>query len=334
MRIESGSAPTGLGTTRSGPDSDTSQKGRLCAQAFMARAHEAPKGDDMNSRRTLRWTAVAGFAAVVVGMQLVGQSQAFASSVPSAQVTSALTAFDSTPEKTVAAACPSGKRVSGGGGRVNAAQHVVLTRLQPVHSSMGDRFVVSASEDETGFAGSWAAQAYAICADPLPGLEIVSASAPGSGFFTGVSASCPAGKSAIGAGGLIAGGQGQVALDTLGEGSSLSFRTTAAGTTDLNGFAGTWSVTAYAVCMTPSNLFDLGIVRVQSASDSTDRKILEARCPTGKRVTGGAAFSGNSDIVVESVAPDAFRLRVQLIARENRPTTGNWNVTVVAFCGS
>ena len=109
----------------------------------------------MRNRRIGRWTALAGLLLAVAGTQLAAQAPASASSVPSAVVTSKLTAFDSTREKSVAADCPAGKRVIGGGGRVNAAQHVVLTELQPVHTNTGDRYVVSASEDETGFAGSW-----------------------------------------------------------------------------------------------------------------------------------------------------------------------------------
>jgi len=194
--------------------------------------------------------------------------------------------------------------------------------------------VVAASEDQTGFAGTWALQAYAICADPPPGLQIVSATGTaGSDAFQAVTASCPPGKFAIGAGGRINGGGGQVDLNTIAEGGFWSLRTTAGGTEDLDGFSGTWSVTAFAVCVTPNSLFDLQIVRVQSASDSTTPKITEASCPSGKRVTGGTAFSSIPGVVA-SVSPDANRLRIQGIARNNSPLPGTWNLTVVAFCAS
>jgi hypothetical protein len=269
-----------------------------------------------------------------VAWQVLGHGVALAATVPSASVVSALTPFDSTANKTITARCPSGKSVIGGGARVNGAQHVVLTRQEPVQSGTTGSYVVAASEDQTGFAGIWALQAYAICADPPPGLQIVSAtSSAGSPAFQSVIVNCPAGKFAIGAGGRVNGGLGQVDLSTIAEGGTWSTRTTAGGTEDIDGFAGTWSVTTFAVCVTPSSPSDLQIVRVHSVSDSTDRKITEARCPAGKRVTGGTAFT-NFPGVVESVAPDANRLRIQAIARENSPTSSNWNSVVVAFCAS
>jgi hypothetical protein len=291
----------------------------------------------MTGKRWFRWGATAATALVVAGVplaiQVFGQGSASASTVPSAQVTSALTAFDSTPAKTVVAQCPAGKRVIGGGGRVNGAQHVVITRQEPVHATAGDSFAVDAREDEVGFGGSWAVQAFAICSAPVAGLQVVSAtSAFSSNAFTGQSVNCPSGKFALGGGGKITNGNGQVDLSTLAEGGSVSSRTTAAGTEDLNGFAGNYSVTAFAVCATGA-FADFQVVKVTSAQDSTDRKILTAECTNGKRVTGGAAFSSIPG-VIESVSPDANRLRVGVIARENTFTTGTWGVTAVAFCAS
>jgi hypothetical protein len=291
----------------------------------------------MTGKRWFRWGATAAAALVVAGVplaiQVYGQGAASASTVPSATVTSALTAFDSTATKTAVAKCPTGTRVIGGGGRVNGAQHVVITRQEPGHNATGDSFAVDAREDEVGFGGSWAVQAFAICSAPIAGLQIVSATSPSSSnAFTSLSASCPAGTFALGGGGKINGGNGQVDLSTLAEGGTVSSRTTAAGTEDLNGFSGNYSVTAFAVCAKGA-FADFQVVKVQSASDSTDRKILNATCPTGKRVTGGAAFA-NIPGVIESVSPDANRLRVGVIARENTFTTGAWNVIAVAFCAS
>ncbi len=52
--------------------------------------------------------------------------------------------------------------MTGGSGRVNGARHVVITRLQPVHTNNQDHFEVTAAEDETGDDGQWAVQAFAI----------------------------------------------------------------------------------------------------------------------------------------------------------------------------
>ena len=76
----------------------------------------------MSSRITRRW--VVTLAAVAIGvplaLQVVAQSPASASTVPNATVVSATPVFDSIAVKTVDAKCPAGKKVIGGGVRVNA----------------------------------------------------------------------------------------------------------------------------------------------------------------------------------------------------------------------
>lgn len=105
-----------------------------------------------------RWISVAGVVAVLLGTQVAVKAQAAA--LPGAVVKSASSEFNSRSPKTAVARCPAGKRVIGGGGRVNNASHVVITGLQPVHTNNLDRYQVSAAEDEIGFSGQWAVQAF------------------------------------------------------------------------------------------------------------------------------------------------------------------------------
>jgi hypothetical protein len=297
----------------------------------------------MKNSRMHRWIGAVGAVAVVVALpvawQVLGQGVASAGTVPAAEVVRSeppVPEYDSEPNyKRREAYCPPGKRVIGGGARLLSAQHVVLTRQEPVHDpSTRDSYVVEASEDQTGFAGAWALNAYAICADPPPGLEIINktTSAPQGAFHHQETAHCPDGKFVIGAGGRIDGGQGQVDLGTINQGVA---RSTAAGTTDPDGFDGTWSVTAFVVCVTPNPFSDLHIARDQTAPDSTDTKFMTISCPSDKRVTGGTAFSGSPG-VIESVTPDADRRRIEVKARDNSltPGTGGWDLNVVAFCAS
>jgi hypothetical protein len=317
---------------------------RRISQGWHARAR---RRGSMRDRGRPRWVGVAGAAAAVVALsaawQVPGRGMASAATLPAAEVVSVVTPFDSTANKSIAAVCPPGKRVIGGGGRVSGGQHVVLTRLEPVSTSGPtgrDSYVVAASEDQAGFTGTWALQAYAICADPLPSLQIVSnISIPGSEAFQGIDVSCPAGKFAVGAGGrinhraVLGGPKGEVALGTIAEGGRWSARITAAGTEDPDGFADTWGVSAYAICVTPASLSDLQVVKVQSASDATNPKIMEASCPFPKRVTGGTAFSDNAG-VVQAIVPDANRTRIQGIARNDSVVGGPWTLYVAAFCAS
>ena len=272
--------------------------------------------------------------AVVVGAALtalvVGAGSASASTVPRPVIRSALTQFDSNPgAKTARAQCPAGTRVIGGGGRVNGGQHVVITQQQPVHSSI-DTFVVSAVEDPVGTAQFWAVQAYAICSVPLPGLEIVSAIGPvGSFGFQGQSVDCAPGKNVLGVGGRINNGAGQVSLNTQ---ALFPQRASASGVEDRDGFSGNWSVTTYAVCAKLNGAFDSQVVTVQTAADTTARKIFTVDCPAGMNLTGGAAFAGTPGAVVEVVSPNTTR--VQIIARYDGPVTpaAAWNVVGYAIC--
>jgi hypothetical protein len=283
----------------------------------------------VNTRRRMA-LAVAVVIGAALTTQALGPTSASASTVPRPVIKSALTKFDSgSAQKTATAKCPSGTHVIGGGGRVNGGQHVVITREQPIQSTR-DRFVVSAIEDQFGTAQFWAVEAFAICSVPLPGLEIVKATgAPGSFGFQGQNADCSPGKNVLGVGGRINGGAGQVSLNTQGR---FAGHASAGGVEDTDGFAGSWSVTSYAICAHLSSVFDSQVVSVQTASDATARKIFFVDCPPGMSLTGGAAFAGGNGTVVEVVSPNATR--VQLIARMDGPIgpQNPWSVTGYAIC--
>jgi hypothetical protein len=107
---------------------------------------------------------------------------------------------------------------------------------------------VNAHTDETGTTRSWSLIARAICADPLPGLERVSANSPlDSGTAKGATAFCPAGKYALSASFDINTFNRQVLLRYVGTDNLLT-HATATGIEDATGNSANWSVTAYAIC--------------------------------------------------------------------------------------
>jgi hypothetical protein len=294
----------------------------------------------MRTRRTRRWVCAAGAVAALlgiqVGVQAVGQAPALA--LPGTVVRDDLTAFNFVSPKTASADCPPGKRVIGGGGRINGGGHVVLTRLQPVHTNNLDHFEVTAIEDSAGADSTWAVQAYAICADPLPGLRIVSETAgPGPDPLLVAQVSCPSGV-AIGGGGRVTGGQGRVHLS--GAAGQDNRGSLAVGREDSSGFPGNWTVTSYAVCANISvNSVDMAIQA--TPQDSTSPKIETAECPAGMRVTGGGlAVTGDSPaVVLNSISPDVEvggvpGTEVQGIGRENSATGDQWRLVVSAYCAA
>jgi hypothetical protein len=268
----------------------------------------------VTGKRKLLVLAMLAVCGVVAAQALAAQPAA-AATIPagSVSVASAISPFNSA-NKTLQANCPAGKRVLGGGGYVSGTRHAVLTELRPISTAAGDSYEVSATEDETGEPGNWAILAYAFCSSTAPGVEIVSAtSAAASNSFTGISATCPGAKRLVGSGGQINGGAGQVDLLTLPEGSLLSNRTTAGGQEDPNGFAGTWSVTSYAVCVTASNLFDLQLVKTFTVGDGTTFKSATATCPSGMQAAGGAGWADTPAHVLfiepnSGIAPTSIRV--------------------------
>ena len=82
-----------------------------------------------------------------------------------------------------------------------------------------------------GFAGDWALTAFAMCAVPPPGLQRVTAAGALDSAAKSVTAPCPSGKRALGAGGQMSTGGGQILIDDLLVKSDLSGTTFSAART-------------------------------------------------------------------------------------------------------
>jgi hypothetical protein len=160
---------------------------------------------------------------------------------------------------------------------------VALDIVRPVTSNS---WLARGLEDETGTSSNWLLRAYAICAPPLPGLEIVSPSSPNDSTDKSVNAGCPTGKRVVGAGGEIANGAGQVVLDAAVPFSDLT-AVAATGFEDETGLGQDWIVTAYAVCANPPP--GLGLVTARTDPDSDFSASVAATCPSGKNLLGTGA---------------------------------------------
>jgi len=155
--------------------------------------------------------------------------------------------YDS-PLRTALATCPAGKTLVGFGGRaaVEPGRDVALTVVQP--SADLTRVVVQSWSGEGGETDDWTAEAYAVCADPLPSAELVRTTAgPDATDGKVAGSACPAGKQlhAIGAG--IFNGAGQAWYAGLYPAADLQSGTAVA-TEDPTGWAGAWFVTSFAIC--------------------------------------------------------------------------------------
>jgi hypothetical protein len=253
------------------------------------------------------------------------------------------TASNSKAIKRIAAVCPAGTRVVGGGGTVrNGAGQVVIQQLEPQHTATEDRFVVGAREDQTGFGRSWRLTAYALCADPLPGQQIASNSLPASSDpVQSQLALCPAGQSQIGYGGRVGNGAGQVHVtelfDFFGPPIGVTFLRARE---DADGYSGSWGVTPFAVCVGAAAA--TGFVDVAAVSPLTsENKAVSVSCPASTRVhsAGGALLSGSvqlatGSLIIDKIAvdPSATSVTVRGVEDENG-TSDPWTVRAVALCG-
>jgi hypothetical protein len=143
--------------------------------------------------------------------------------------------------------CTNDRRLTGVGGQVpiGATGQVVLDAVIP--SADLETATVRAQEDEDGFSGNWTLRPFALCADPLPGLQLVTATGNSDSQNKHVTARCPDGKRVIGTGGQILGGAGEVSIQYMIPDAALT-RAHVRGVEDQDGRSSNWAVRAFAIC--------------------------------------------------------------------------------------
>jgi len=163
----------------------------------------------------------------------------------------------------------------------------------------------------------------------VPGWELVtSTSETNSHYNKWTDADCPSGKQALGGGGSISGGAGQIGMITLGS-SVLSFE-------DQDGFSGNWSQTAWIICANP--LPGLETVFAKSGVSSAFSKAATASCPPGKRVISAGVLHDGAvehagEYVLDDLRMNSTLTSVTAISHEDQDgTLSNWAVSAQAVC--
>jgi len=285
---------------------------------------------DRSGSRRLAAAVIAVAFAVLCGA-FAGTASA---AVPGLQLVTATSADSSFFVKQAIASCPAGKKLIGTGGRLTGASgQAVIDDLTP-NSALTETMVI-ATEDDDGTTATWSVTAFAICANPVPGLQLVTASlASNSVTGTGVTAACPAGKQLIGTGGELTDAAGEVVMDAITPGSTLT-SVRVKGYEDDTGAAANWSVTAYAICANP--LPGLQRVTATQVSQSAFSSGANAVCPPGKKVIGtGGNFSGGfGQVVMDDIAPDPTLTSLSVIGYEDdNGTAANWTTRAYAICAT
>ena len=275
-----------------------------------------------------RVSLVLGLAAV----GLLGVGSPASASVPGLVYVQGHTAFNSTVYKSITVGCPPGLSVIGAGYELAGAPgSVVLDDFIPNSTSVtvGAGEVVGVGEPSDGTTASWSVSATAVCAVAPAGLQIVvqpSMFAPGGGRQ--VTATCPFGKSLIGAGTSLSQGFGQISVRAL---SLTATTVTAVAVDDEDGFSGSWSVTAYAVCA--DALPGLRLVGASSNFNSFFNKTITAGCPAGQVATGAGWNIGAGEQVLAIDVFIADGTGVTVVGNEDDNGYSNtWNASATAIC--
>jgi hypothetical protein len=276
----------------------------------------------------------------VIATAALGAAPASATTIPpgTVQVIPTQSPSDTKASKSFSANCPAGQRVLGGGAFTVGGVHAVITELQPIHTTGGDSFKVSAAADQFGIPGAWSFQVFAFCA-PVPaalGLEIVPhTNAPTSTTTDQAQAICPGGKRVVGAGGKIENGNGQVDLGIFTNASGPFPSSTAAfAKEDADGFAGNYTATGYTVCALNNVFGDIQQFKTSASVTAGQTQPPPVACPSGLRLTGLAGGTAAPGAHLQRLSPRTtnapsladFRVQASI------PEPGPFNVETTVFC--
>ena len=267
---------------------------------------------------------------MIAGIQVVAP---LAGASPAAAVTGLerRVSLDQVPNtesgKTATAFCQPGDVVVGGGAWADdfGANRVMLTQLQPVKggSTTLDRFA-AAAQSPPGFNGIWDLTAYALCADPLDGHQIVSHDTdPASPTFLATEAECPGDKLTIGTGSRILTPARRVGLQLSRPSGPLDIsRTTAREIT--GGNPDDWRLVSYAVCADPIPGMAVRGTLTSTAGGSFT-------CPSGyvHAVAGGGSLTDSGPVFLRELTPLPNLRTVRVFM--TGPAVGG--IAVQAVCG-
>jgi hypothetical protein len=255
------------------------------------------------------------------------------SAFPGLVLVSAESASNSTTSKEAAAACPTGTRILGGGGFIEGGdRRVSFHRLQA--SGSLDTFFAAAIE-AGNYLNNWSVHAYALCANQPAGLEYRSFnSTSNSNSFRSVTATCSGTKKVISAGARITNGDGQVFLDDMAPNGTLT-SVTATAYEDQSGYAGNWSLSAFAVCANP--LPGLEFRTATATPNDSNDNVIGVACPGVKKVHGlGAKMNGAVGQAFHAgIYPSAGLSQGVAISLEDQDGyANNWNNSIFVICAN
>jgi hypothetical protein len=151
-------------------------------------------------------------------------------------------ANDSSSSKSATVKCPTGTKVIGVGSQTTGGSNgdVITNRIAP---NRGLRSATVSAREDGSDPRNWEIIAYAICADPLPGLVRVPGSTTNSANKI-ENVICPAGRVAIGAGARVTGALDDAMFGSLQTAGAVSLATGV----EEDPVPGLWTLTTIGIC--------------------------------------------------------------------------------------
>ncbi len=183
---------------------------------------------------------------------------------------------------------------------------------------------------------AWNFQVYAFCAvvPATAGVEIVAHTNPPTTMGTDQAlAVCQGGKRLVGAGGRIDNGHGQVDLGiTTSSSGPFVFGAAGYGKKDADGFAGTYTVTGYAVCALPQVFDDLQ--QLKTLTRVTPGQNVTVACPPGLSLTGLGGSTSAPGTHLQRLIPSVVNGPTSAIfgIQSSIPPVGTTDLESILFC--
>jgi hypothetical protein len=287
----------------------------------------------VHRRQRPGWVGLVVAALVAAGTQVVVQSlgAAPAAAAIGANLYTATSASNSEPVKSAVAHCPAGTRVFGGGAKIlNGGGGVTLATMIPFHSASGDGYSVAATERPGSYLEDWSVQAYAICAPPISGLEIVMSATTGQRKST--FAACPNGKVVVGTGAAVGATRQGTFLYQV---SPTQFSThnvyVAADRTASSTAPPDFAVFAFAVCAFEPTGYDI-VDRTEYADG--DVSLITSSITCGGRIVLGTGAAFSSDLGFMTYMYNGLFVAHAQARKARQAPSEFWSLSIWAICAN
>jgi hypothetical protein len=267
------------------------------------------------TRRTSSHLYVVVLLAIAASIGSTGVAEAFS---PAVQFVETVSAYNSVSPKMAIAMCPFGKAVLGGTAVITGQEGQVAIQSAFPKFDIGLAryvFVVKATEDVSGTAGSWSVTAGAYCTNSVVPAYYTQPSGFDSVPIKSVEVTCPEDMRVVGMGAELTTVPGEPAtlvgttppLSVVLKGFSVdtdlttvTAEATEVGAAIADGWGGNWQVIAVAACAYPVYFDGLELVSAKEGGGGFTKAEIESRvdigCPVGKKVIAAGSKNEEHDM--------------------------------------